>query len=145
MIGHMEICYLGQTESAFRDQSHSPLAPKETIYHSLRGENCFCNSGFRSSIWPKHDPYLLEESRGSGVTAPCANYLGLPPPTCVLSRDQTSLGLVNRPLFVLSWVLGHCLFRYLSCCFRAFGLFLFVSRTFSLFDTGSLFLHSSII
>lgn len=123
MIGHVEICYLGQTESAFRDQSHSPLAPKETIYHSLRGENCFCNSGFRYSIWPKHDPYLLEESRGSGVTAPCANYLGLPPPTCVLSRAQTSLGLVNRPLFVLSCVLGRRLFRYLSCCFRAFGLF----------------------
>lgn len=110
--------------SAFQDQSHSPLAPKETIYHSLRGENCFCSSGFRYSIRPKHGPYLLEESPGPSVTAPCANYLGLPPPMCVLSRAQTSLGLVNHPLFVLSWVLGCRLFRYLSCCFRAFGLFL---------------------
>lgn len=131
------ICVSGPKSFAFGSKRN---------YHSLRDENCFCNSGFRYSIWPKHDPYLLEESRGSGVTAPCANYLGLPPPTCVLSRAQTSLGLVNRPLFVLSWVLGCRLFRYLSCCFRAFGLFLFVSRMFSLFDTGSLFfLHSSII
>lgn len=124
---------------------HLWLQKKLPTIHS-RGENCFCNSGFGYLILPKHDPYLLEESPGSGVTAPCANYLGLPPPMCVLSRAQTSLGLVNRPLFVLSWVLGHHLFRYLSCSFRAFGLFMFVCRMFSLSDTGSLFfLHSSII